>query len=284
MRLRVTSIALAMLALAPAAKADESGGASEKERCVAAFDRGQRAQSDRALRRAQSELIACAQESCPAVLRADCAGVLAEVRRALPTLVLAADDGDGHELADVKVSSGGEVLATRLDGHAIPFDPGTFELTFEASGAAPVKMVAIVHEGEKSRVVRASLPGARGGVEAGDAGGTRVRRDALGWALPISLLAASAGAFTVAGLSRLSFDDTVDELRATCAPECSLAQRDDLSSKLVVSNVALGAGIGLAALAVVSWFLTAPTSPRTSRAHGVLRERAVAWPLQGIAW
>jgi hypothetical protein len=52
------------------------------------------------------------------VLRADCAGVLAEVRAALPTIVFAADDGFGHELTDVKVDAGTELLAEKLDGGA----------------------------------------------------------------------------------------------------------------------------------------------------------------------
>lgn len=255
--------------------ADE-GVAAEKEKCIASFDRGQRAQSDRALRRAQSELIVCSQEACPAVLRADCAGVLAEVRRALPTIVLAADDGHGHEILDVKVTSNGEVLATRLDGHAIPFDPGTFELTFETAGVPPVKVVQVIHEGEKSHVVRASFHG----LGASDAGPevAAPRRSTIGWVLPISLAAVSVGAFAVAGASRLSFDSGVDDLRSTCAPDCTQSQRDDLSSKLVTSNVALGAGIGLAAIAVVAWFLTAPSaSPRTGALAAPRWGRGIAW-------
>lgn len=262
-----------MLAIGSSAHAQDV----EKEKCVASFDRGQRAQSDRALRRAQTELIACAQEACPAVLRADCAGVLAEVRRALPTIVLAADDGRGHEVLDVKVTSNGEVLATRLDGHAIPFDPGTFELTFETAGAAPVKVVQVIHEGEKSHVVRASFRGLGGSDVAPEV--HDAKRSTVGWVLPISLLAASAGAFTIAGVSRLSFDSGVDDLRSSCAPECTQAQRDDLSSKLVTSNVALGAGIGLAAIAVVAWFLTAPSSslPRTGALPTAVANRGFTW-------
>ena len=84
-------VALACSTAPRAALADEAP--PDKETCVASFDRGQKAQSDRALRRALHDLIVCAQESCPAVLRADCAGVLAEVRSALPTIVLAAEIG-----------------------------------------------------------------------------------------------------------------------------------------------------------------------------------------------
>lgn len=54
------------------------------------------------------------------MLRADCAVVLAEVRAALPSIVLAADDGRGHELTDVRVFASGTLLAVTLDGRAVP--------------------------------------------------------------------------------------------------------------------------------------------------------------------
>jgi len=262
----------------------------EKAACVAAFDRGQRAQSDRALRKAQSELIACSQETCPAVLRADCAGVLADVRRALPTIVLAADDGHGHELADVRVTSGGEVLAESLTGLALPFDPGTFEVVFEAKGAPPVRVTAVIREGEKSRVVFASFPSlprpGQAGARSGAGVGTVDRvgspsRSAVGWVLPLGLAALGGGTLVFAGLTRSGFESDVDTLRGRCAPDCTQAERDDLSTQVVTANVALGIGVGLVVVAVASWFLTAPSA--TPAGKGT-RARASALPPGTWAW
>jgi hypothetical protein len=249
-----------------AALADEP---PDKETCVASFDRGQKAQSDRALRRALHDLIVCAQESCPAVLRADCAGVLAEVRSALPSIVFAADDGSGHELTDVQVYAGTELLASKLDGRAVAVDPGTIELRFVAPGLTPLQTTRMIREGEKSRVIRVSLgAGARGGgsgVESGvptpqaGTGRSPSKRSTLGWVLPGSIAAAGVVGLGVALYTRLDFDRRVDDLRGSCAPDCTPAQRNDLSSTLVTSNVALGAGLGLLAVSVVTWFLTAPS-------------------------
>jgi hypothetical protein len=258
-----------------------------KEACVAAFDRGQRAQSDRALRRAQSELIVCSQESCPTVLRADCAGVLAEVRSALPSVVFAADDGNGHELTDVKVYAGSELLTSQLDGRAIPIDPGTFELRFEHVGQPAVVVSRMGREGEKSRVIRISMvaPGAADGAQAGTSPGADVtsrKRATVGWVLPGSLAAVGLAALSIALYTRLQFDSRVDELRGSCAPECSQRQRDDLSGMVVTSNVALGVGIGALAFSVATWFLTAP--PSSSGSAGPARAAASVVSPRGLAW
>lgn len=262
-RLGATSLALAAAVSSVPALAQPGAAPTappDKAACVTAFDHGQRAQSDRALRRAQTELIVCAQESCPTVLRADCAGVLAEVRTALPTVVFAADDGNGHELTDVKVYVGSELVTTGLDGRAVQVDPGTFELRFESPRRATVVTSRTIREGEKSRVVRVSLPAPVPGTS-GDAQSLPGRRSTVGWVLPGSLAAVGVAGLGVALYTRLSFDSRVDDLRGSCAPECSQEQRSDLSGTLVTSNVALGVGIGALALGAVTWFLTSPVAP-----------------------
>jgi hypothetical protein len=81
--------------------------------CIAAFDQGQRSRSDNELRRARTELLVCTQESCPAVLRADCAGVLRSLEADVPTVVFATADGDGHDISDAAISAGGETIFKR---------------------------------------------------------------------------------------------------------------------------------------------------------------------------
>ena len=291
-RLGTTSIALALAlaasTLAAPCRAQDAAPPPDKEACVASFDRGQKAQSDRALRRALADLIVCAQESCPTVLRADCAGVLAEVRSALPTIVFAADDGNGRELTDVQVHAGPELLTSKLDGRAIPVDPGAIELRFESPGQPTVVTTWMVREGEKSRVIRVSLgkPTTPEPATEGAGGPRRTTptppRSTLGWVLPGSLVAVGLAGLGVALGERLSFDGHVDDLRGSCAPDCTQAQRSDLSSTLVASNVSLGVGLGALALGVVTWFLTAPAAAGpSSGARAAARAFVVPG---GIAW
>ena len=272
-RPRAVSLALAVTTLASSAAAEPASPPPTTEACIASFDRGQRALSDRALRRALSELIVCSQESCPSLLRTDCAGVLAEVRSALPSVVFAADDGDGHELTDVKVYAGTELLAAKLDGRAVSVDPGTFDLRFERVGQPALVVSRMIREGEKSRVIRVSFgtpasssgaPSVAGPERSADV--TSGKRSAVGWVLPGALAVVGVAGVGVALFTRLSFDSRVDELRIRCAPECTRTERDDLSGMVVTSNVALGVGVGALALSVATWFLMAPSSSGAPRA------------------
>jgi hypothetical protein len=268
MNARALLLALAFLLgsgttkLAAAAKPDTNA-------CIAAFDRGQRARSDKKLREAQTELLVCTRESCPAVLRTDCAGVLRSVQSAVPTIVLAADDGEGHDVTDATVHVGTERVAEKLDGRAIEFDPGAYDFRFERPGGAIVTVHAALREGEKNRVVRASFApkmasASTAATAPAPADGDAVRRPIVGYALPAGLAVIGVAALAVSGVSRLSFDSQVDDMRARCAPECTQSERSELSSTLVTANVALGVGIGAVALAVGSWFLFEPGSAKRS--------------------
>jgi hypothetical protein len=74
-----------------------------------------------------------------------------QLTQAIPTVVFVAKDATGLELSAVKVSVDGEVVAEHLDGTAVPLDPGSHQLTFEAAGQTPVTRTIILHEGEKDR-------------------------------------------------------------------------------------------------------------------------------------
>lgn len=241
--------------------------------CIASFDAGQRARSDRQLRRAQTELLVCTQESCPAVLRADCAGVLRSVEAAVPTIVLAADDGEGRDVVDATVRVGAERVAGELDGRAIELDPGAYDFVFERAGESSITVHVVLREGEKNRVVRASFaqasPSALPAPSAPPAalpapGADAATRPIVGYVVPAGLAALGVAAFVVAGASRLSFDAEVDDMRARCAPDCTQAERADLSSTLVTANVAFGVGVGAVVLAVASWFVLEPRSNKRS--------------------
>jgi hypothetical protein len=263
--------ALAVLVLASLSLTRPAVAAPDTNACIAAFDQGQRSKTAHHLRRAQTELLVCTQESCPSVLRADCAGVLRNVELALPTIVLAADDGEGHDITDVRVKSGNDTIAEKIDGRSLDFDPGTYDFVFERTGKpiadAPstITVHQVLREGEKNRVVRATfrrksapIASAPGRVEAPPA-----ERTLPGYLVPTGLGVLGLVGLGSALLNRLAFDSDVDEMRARCAPECTQSERADLSSTLVASNVSLGIGIGFLALAGASWFLLGPQGPLT---------------------
>jgi hypothetical protein len=247
--------------------AGESGAqaAPDTNACIEAFDQGQHSRGEKKLLRAQTELLVCTQESCPAVLRADCAGVLRNVQGAIPSIVLAADDGDGHDVTDVLVRSGGSVIAEKLDGRALDFDPGTYDFRFERGPPEHPTVVTIhyqLREGEKNRVVRATFPNRK--KVARMASVETPPRSAAGYAVPIALGVAGLAALGFALFSKLQFNSDVNTDRRTCAPFCSQTERAGLSSTLVRANVSLGIGIGLAALAIPAWLYFTPPAPSRS--------------------
>jgi hypothetical protein len=254
LEVRTAFFALAAVIFAPAlAHAAPSG--SETKECIAAFDEGQRLKTEHHLKDAHTRLLACTKETCPSVLRADCAEVLRSVQNALPSVVLAADDG-GKDVTDVKVTHGPDVLATALDAKAIELDPGTYEFTFEHGANNPIKVQFVLREGEKNRVVKATFNPKKPEPQFKL---VTPPRPVVGYAVPAAFAALGVAGFVFGGLSRLAFNHQVDDMDATCAPNCTQEERDNLSAKLVRANIGLGVGIGGLVVAAATWFIFTPT-------------------------
>jgi len=128
--------------LAHAQDIDACIGASEKAVSLRKADR---------LIAARASLSACASPACPDAIRKSCVQRLAEANRAIPSIVLLTKDGNGHDLAAVKLSIDGAPYADRLDGNAIVLDPGEHEFRFETPGQAPVVQRFVLHQGEQNR-------------------------------------------------------------------------------------------------------------------------------------
>src|SRR5579883_734779 len=113
--LRTTTALFVLAALSATVVQPARADAPDKAACAASYEQAQRLRRDRKLVLSREALLVCLQDSCPALLRADCATWLKEVEASLPTVVFEAQGADGAFLADVTVSSGGVVLASRLD-------------------------------------------------------------------------------------------------------------------------------------------------------------------------
>jgi hypothetical protein len=139
-------VALSLLVPARALAADD-----DKTACLDAAAKGQHLRDTHKLLQAREQLRRCGASTCPMVVQSDCAGWLAAVEKALPTVVLSAKSGAGADLFDVKVSVDGQPLATKLDGQAIPMDPGPHIFHFEGADGTSVDQQMLVREGEQSQ-------------------------------------------------------------------------------------------------------------------------------------
>jgi len=147
--LSVVFVALALLA-APAR-------ASDKAACLEAASNGQTLRDAHKLVAARDQFRACAAAACPGVVQSDCARWLDAVERALPTVVVGARDRSGHDLVDVTVSVDGHPFVSRIDGHAVPIDPGPHSFHFEAADGSAADDRRVIPEGEESQSVIAVL-------------------------------------------------------------------------------------------------------------------------------
>jgi hypothetical protein len=115
--MRPVLFALATVAVVASTAAEAS--ATDVQACLTASEKGQRARASGKLREARESFLVCGNESCPAIVRRDCAQWTSELTTALPTVVFGAKDRGGRDLYDVNVSMDGETIVTKLDGKAV---------------------------------------------------------------------------------------------------------------------------------------------------------------------
>jgi hypothetical protein len=260
---RLTGIAAATMLFAgevPSAGAAGAGGSSEeKDACFHAVDSGQQLRTSRKLAAAKDQFIVCARPVCPGPVKKDCAQWLAEVEATLPSVVFGAKDPKGGDLLDVSVAVDNSPLLDKLDGSSIPIDPGPHVFHFEWKGHTTVDQQVLIREGEKNRLVTAtfpmsSAPGVLATTPTPQATGSRPIPVGV-WILG-GLAVAGGAAFTGLGLAA---ESEANNLRSTCAPNCSSSQVDSARVKVILADVSLGVGIASLGIAT-TWLLLSRSS------------------------
>jgi hypothetical protein len=239
--------------------------------CLQSAERAQPLRRAGELSEARALLIACSSPACPGQVRVDCTRWLAELESAQPTIVIQARDGRGADIVDVSVSVDGVVRRSSLDGLALPVDPGTRVLRFEARGWPPVTQRLAIREGEKNRVVPIVLvapsTSAPSDVHEVQAGHPRI--PALSWIL------GGAGALAIGGGAVLWASGVAQRnaLRGQCAsgPSCTRDDIDAAKTTLLVGDVLVGVGV----LALSGAVVVALWSPGSSSTHVVLGPQRV---------
>ena len=129
--------ALAIALVSPALFA-----APTKNECVDANTAGQAHRLAGKLLAARDDFATCASPVCPEMVRNDCRDRLAEVKRAMPSLVVSAPvTGEAFLTLDG--------ASIPLDGRAIDADPGGHELVLNVQGNAPITHHVTLLENEK---------------------------------------------------------------------------------------------------------------------------------------
>jgi len=248
--------AIAWLLSSVVARADDAVVA-----CVQAAEDAQSQRSSHQLRAARLKFLLCAQQSCPLVVRNDCAGWLADVDKLMPSIVVQARDTKGVELTDVRVMVDGEVLAERLDGLAIPVDPGVHLFQFERAGVPPLQQQILIREGEKGRAMPITLAATR----PPEVPPPPPRRPPPLTYVFAGLAVGGFAGFTYFGLKGKADADEISTLPCAATRTCDKGRVDNARRELNAADISLGVGLlSLGAAAYVFFSDRARVSPPTT--------------------
>lgn len=267
-RFAVASAVFAVVAASGVARADApvpDAVDAVKQRCVLDHEHTQRLRLAGKLKDARAAATSCADDPCPALVRAECTRIFTEIEASLPSVVVEATE-DGASV-DGALDVDGASAAARLDGHPIVLDPGEHALRVRVADGRSAEMRIAIREGETGRRVQLAIPpravlpldsSARESVVRllPAVGSVPIegapRRDAVHWpAIGLGAIAvAGLGTFTIFGLR--GYREQI-ELETRCAPACSPGSDHAMRTDYLVADIALG--MGLAALGGAIYFL-----------------------------
>ncbi len=245
---------LAALSWAPSALAED-----DMKQCVAAYESAQTSKKDGKYVAALEHAKYCAQPTCGFLVN-ECLSLYDSLERDVPTFVFSAQNGDGQELINVTVSVDGKPLFSKIDGTALPLDPGEHLFRFEAEGLPPVEVSQVARVGDRHRLITVTLgeKAVETPASAVDPVAPSPLRDeprgipALSWGLG-GLGVLSLGAFAYLRVSGVS---DYNNLNSSCSPRCDPGEVDDIRTKFTASYVALGVAGAAFAGATVVYFVS----------------------------
>lgn len=211
----------------------------------------------------RAELLKCAADVCPGVIREECARRLQDVNRIIPTLVLDVRDASNQRVA-AKVQIDGQPVADAVVDRPLAVNPGQHRLVIEAANYPSVAREVVVSEGEVDRTVSIQLAPGKSS-EAPESAPTLVwstRRSTQGaFALTsagVAIVGLGVGsAFGVVALSKKRHAREVCPDR--CADDAGVETWAEAKRAGNVSTVAFAVG-GVAAIAALGLWITLPKS------------------------
>jgi hypothetical protein len=219
------------------------------EACVEAFQESQRLSKSGKLLAALDQLIICAQPSCPQFLTRECTTTFERIKSSLPTVTFVARNSAGEPLVDVVVTMDGKKLADKIEGLAVPVDPGLHEFTFQRGEEKAVTVSTLVSEGERNKQVVAEFaaPEPQPAPVPAKAAATPPPAPEPKKGIPTAtyVLGGVGIAALATGITfRLLGSSDYNELVADCGRSCEQSDVDRVKTKYTISSIGLGVGAG----------------------------------------
>ncbi len=249
------------------------------------------------LRRAKELMLACSRPVCGVALRRSCLLRAAQLQEDIPTIVPVVTDDPAPK--GVQVSMDGELLTSRIDGSAVPIDPGTHDFSFsDADGVIGTQKVVIL-QGQRNRPIAVSRKGGKPPKESGTADletplppppapavpppprqaaddaaadGPRTVDEPTPSPRPAKsgsvgpYLLGTLGLAGVGGYALLTYwGRQANAMLSQCAPACPAASVDHIRQRYVQADISLG--VGAAALVASTVWLIVRSGGDSRRAR-----------------
>jgi hypothetical protein len=252
----VASVALASCLVLPGrAIADDA-----RDACFTAYEQGQRLRKDGKLRAAHDQLAACTDPACAGFVRKDCSAWLDQVESSIPAVVLMPrSDAKGSRDLSVTVFVDGERIAERIDGRAIPVDPGPHDVRYELDGRS-VEQRVVVPEGNKTFPLVVDLDALAPQPPSPPTAGTPPSR-ANPWFERLPTSTYVLGGVAMVGLASFTGFGLAGRSIQSCAPTCTRTQVSSLRSDYVVADVSLLMALAATGGAVYFGIRSTPDAP-----------------------
>src|SRR5258708_17774735 len=78
-----------------------------KHECIAASTEGQTLRKDEKLLEARDQILVCARDVCPGIVKSHCARWLTEIEEQIPSIVVRAQNAAGADLTDARLTIDG---------------------------------------------------------------------------------------------------------------------------------------------------------------------------------
>ncbi len=233
----------------------EGAALADTHACVEAAHEGQSRRDAGKLSSARNAFVLCSADECPAVVRENCQKWGAEIEMRVPSIVLAARDDGGRDLANVRVTIDGRELTRSLDGRSVPIDPGPHDIRFEAAGFNEATQSIIVREGEKVRNVLAVLSHASNAPRPKETPAEESKRSSVPLIVSGGVAVLGGAGFAIFGLLGKSERDKMAD-SCSASQTCSSSDVSSAQAKWIVADVSLG--IGIVGAGIFTALLVAP--------------------------
>jgi len=233
--------------------------ADNPQACARAYEKAQEEKSAARLRSAIGYLKTCIAPACPAFIREDCVRWMDQTEMALPSVVFSVRE-DGKDQTDVKILYDNHPLTGKLDGKALPVDPGLHEFIFSMPGHAPIARQVLVREGERNRAINVEFnrpveiipltERSSGSAESALQAESDRRSGRL-----VSYAFGGVGVLGIAGFTAFAIlgNNQQRDLERTCSPYCQSGPIDSVKTKYLLADVSLGVGLVSLGVATYLW-------------------------------